>query len=396
MHPAAHARTALVGATVITAPDAVAIRDGIVLIEDGRITAVGPRSQIAVPAGAEIVHAEGTTITAAFWNTHVHFLDPRWEGALAGPAEPLAAGVRDMLTRWGFAHVVDTGSPLNQTMALRRRIEAGELRGPTIRAAGATYIAVGGQPTYVAFKLPELATPEAARTAITAQLDAGSDIIKLMTASVVAHPPPPVMPVAVVRAVTDTAHARGVLVYAHPTTLGGVLAARDGGVDILAHTAPATGPWSAAEASSLVAAGMSLVPTLSLWRAELEHEVPELAERFENTAVDQVRAFAAAGGVLLFGTDVGYRPEYDPTSEHRLLARAGLTFAARLTMLTTAPAQRFHAAHTGRITAGMDADIVVLDGDPTTDPDAFARVRCTFRRGAPIFETAAGACSGTR
>jgi imidazolonepropionase-like amidohydrolase len=117
-----------------------------------------------------------------------------------------------------------------------------------------------------------------------------------------------------------------------------------------------------------------------------------MIDRWEADAIQQVHAFAAAGGVLLFGTDVGYRPEYDPTPEHRLLARAGLAFAARLAMLTTAPARRFGDAHTGTVAPGMDADLVVLDGDPTSDPAAFARVRCTLRRGDVIYARAPAAC----
>jgi imidazolonepropionase-like amidohydrolase len=247
---------------------------------------------------------------------------------------------------------------------------------------------VGGQPVYISVPLPTLGTPAEATAAVEATLGAGADAIKLMTASVVAAPPSPVMPVAVVRAAVTAAHARHALVYAHPTNRAGVAAARDGGVDILAHTAPEDGPWSADDAQALVRARLSLVPTLSLWRLEIAK--PAIATRFEDAAVEQVRVFAAAGGTLLFGTDTGYRPEHDPTAEHALLARAGLSFAARLTMLTTAPAARFGAATTGRLAPGLDADLVVLDGDPTTDSGAFARVRCTLRHGAVLH--AAGAC----
>ena len=169
------------------------------------------------------------------------------------------------------------------------------------------------------------------------------------------------------RAATATAHARGALVVAHPTNRAGVEAARDGGVDILAHTAPAGGPWSDADARALVAAHLSLIPTLSLWRLGIERDNRALADRFEAVAIDQVRVFAAAGGVLLFGTDTGYRPDYDPTAEHQLLARAGLSFPARLAMLTTAPATRFGAARTGRLAPGLDANLVILDGDPRVE-----------------------------
>jgi imidazolonepropionase-like amidohydrolase len=120
-----------------------------------------------------------------------------------------------------------------------------------------------------------------------------------------------------------------------------------------------------------------------------------VATRYEDDAIEQVRVFAAAGGTLLFGTDVGYRREYDTTPEHELLARAGLPFAAHLAMLTTAPAARFHAGKpttSGRLAPGMDADVVVLEGDPRRDARAFANVRCTVRRGETIYAASPGAC----
>ena len=388
-------KRAYVGGTILPAPDAPAIPDGVLVVEGDRILAVGSRSEVTVPEGATVIDCHGATVAAAFWNAHVHFLEPRWENAASAPAKGLEEGLQAMLSRWGFAHAFDLGSRFADTSAIRRRVEGGEVRGPAIETAGSVYVAEGGQPIYVKFKLPELKTPEQARAAITAELDRGSDAIKLMTASVVAHPPPPVMPVPVIRAATDVAHARGALVFAHPTNRAGVLAARDGGVDILAHTAPGGGPWSDEDARSLVAAGMSLIPTISLWRREIEPLSKEVATRYEDDALEQVRVFAAAGGTLLFGTDVGYRREYDTTPEHELLARAGLPFAARLAMLTTAPAARFHAGKptmTGRLAPGMDADVVVLEGDPRQDARAFANVRCTVRRGETIYAASPGAC----
>jgi imidazolonepropionase-like amidohydrolase len=384
----AHAYRAYVGATLIASPGSPPIADAAILLDGARIAALGPRAEVALPPGTEIIDASGATITAAFWNTHVHLMEPALQGASTAPAVQLGEGLHQLATRWGFAHVVDTGSDLSNSAALRRRLAAGELRGPSLRLAGMGGVPVGGQPVYIPFPLPTLGTPAEGTAAVQALLDGGADAIKLMTASVVANPPSPVMPVPVVRAVTTAAHARGALVIAHPTNLAGVLAARDGGVDILAHTAPQDGPWTAEQASSLVRAGMSLTPTLSLWRLEIP--VAKIADRFEAAAIDQVRSFAAAGGTLLFGTDVGYRPEHDPTAEHQLLARAGLSFAARLAMLTTAPAARFGAADRGRLAVGLAADLVVLEGDPARDPAVFARARCTVRDGIVIH--AAGAC----
>ncbi len=85
-----------------------------------------------------------------------------------------------------------------------------------------------------------------------------------------------------------------------------------------------------------------------------------------------------------------YRLRRSPAARRPDLVRVGLSFGARLAMLTTGPAARFGASSTGRLAPGLDADLVVLDGDPAADPTAFARVRCTLRRGVVVY--AAGAC----
>jgi imidazolonepropionase-like amidohydrolase len=101
----------------------------------------------------------------------------------------------------------------------------------------------------------------------------------------------------------------------------------------------------------------------------------------------QVRAFADLGGHILFGTDVGYMTDYDPTDEYVYLQRAGLSYAQILATLTTTPAQRFGlAARNGRLAAGFDADIAVVEGEPERDIRALARVRYTLRSGRVIFE----------
>lgn len=375
---------AFMGGTVLPAPDAEPLRDATVLECGGVLRAVGPAAEVAIPPGAEVVQAGGGTLAAGFWNAHIHLTGPAFAGAATRPAAALSAALAALGPRWGFVHLVDTGSDPFNSAALKARLRSGEVRGPSLHLAYGPLVAVGGQPRYVPVPLPQLATSEDARREVAFGFDTGADAIKLMTVSVVAHPPPPVMPVEVVRAVTAAAHARGKPVLAHPTTFAGLEAARLGGVDVLAHTAPESGPWTEAQARALVAAGMSLIPTLSLWRLELA-QVPGLAARWEADAVEQVRAFRAAGGTLLFGTDAGYRPEYDPAPELALLRQAGLDWRATLAMLTTAPAARFgEAAHTGRLAPGLDADLVLLGGDATADATAFTRVLLAVRQGVVL------------
>jgi imidazolonepropionase-like amidohydrolase len=132
--------------------------------------------------------------------------------------------------------------------------------------------------------------------------------------------------------------------------------------------------------------GMALVPTLKLWPSELKRVglSPEVIERVLGIGVAQTRAFAELGGQLLFGTDVGYLTDYDPTDDFVYLQRAGLTTMQILAMLTTAPADRFGRSGTGRLGPGLAADLVVLDGDPAQDVRVFAKVRLTMRDGRTI------------
>ncbi len=65
-------------------------------------------------------------------------------------------------------------------------------------------------------------------------------------------------------------------------------------------------------------------------------------------AQQQVHHFSAAGGNLLFGTDVGYITDYSTRDEYSLLTGAGLNFRQILTMLTTAPAKQFGLTFTDR------------------------------------------------
>ena len=383
---------AVVGARIYTSPAEEAIPNGAVVITDGVITAVGPRDRIRVPIGATIVDGTGLTVTAGFWNTHVHFMEGRWQSADSRPAAELTEGLRAMLTRWGVVRVVDTGSLLGNTLALRRRIESGEIPGPQITIAGGGFVPVGGSPYYVLpARLPELADAGRAATVVERLLEnSGVDAVKLFTGSWATRESIIVMPVDVVRAAVEAAHRRGKQVLSHPSNTAGALAALDGGVDVLAHTFP-TGPdWDRSLPRRMREANMGLIPTLKLWSWELGRLglPPAVVERVQGNALAQVSAFVEAGGQLLFGTDVGYMTDYDPTDEYLLLQRAGLGFPAILAALTTAPARRFGAeTGAGLLAVGSPAELVVLGGDPATDIRALANVQYTVRRGRVIYGT---------
>jgi len=382
---------ALVGASIYPAPGAPVISNGIVIVRDGVIAAVGTRDDVSVRANADVLDCSGLSLTSGFWNSHVHFTP--WRLAVAGwlPSFVSAGEIRAMLMRYGFVHVLDTGSLPGNTVRLRARIAQGRLVGPDIRIAAGSFVGPGGSPYYLwPLRLPELKTPAEAREKVLRTLDAGADGIKLFTGGLAAPDSVVVMDTEVVRAATTAAHERGAFVVAHPSNSTGARAAIEGGVDILAHTFPfeREGPWDRLLLPRMKQAGMALIPTIKLWEYELRRAGRDRAEieRWVQVAQDQVRSFAALGGPILFGTDVGYMREYDPTAEYVYLAGAGLSFAQILATLTTAPAERFKAAsRTGRIAVGMDADLVVFDGDPRADIRSLAQVRHVLHRGRLVY-----------
>lgn len=389
---AASQELAIVGGTVIASPGTEPIEDAVVVIEGGRIAAVGSRLEVPVPEGAEILDASGATILAGFWNAHVHFADPGWLGADTLPADRLGERLEAMLNRWGFTRVVDTGSFLANTLALRRRIYSGELPGPAILTAGVPFVPPGGTPFYLRpLALPEIESAAAAADSAQARLAAGADLIKVFAGSPVERGAPAVlMPVETLAALVRTAHAAGGLVAAHPTSREGAARAAEAGVDLLLHTTPDEGgEWDPAFARVLVERGVALAPTLDLWRWVLERVdlPPEESERFQATAIGQLAVFGAAGGRIVFGTDVGFTDAFDPTAEYRGMERAGLGFDAILAALTTAPAALFgFEEETGRIESGMTADLVMVEGDPREDIGALARVKATIVGGRVVFE----------
>jgi len=356
-----------------------------------------------VPPAATIVDCAGGTVLAGFSNSHVHFAPTLFGDAASRPAPELADALRAMLTSRGVVHAVDTGSFITNTLALRRRIESGEIPGPSIITAGTGFVPVGGSPYYLLpFRLPELTDGSRAAQLVGDELDRGADIVKLFTGSWAARDSIVVMPVELVRAATDIAHRRGKLVFAHPSNSAGARAAIEGGVDILAHTFPTEldrQPWDTALPGMMRERRMSLVPTLKLFPSEIRRAgLPEsVVEAVLGRAQAQLHAFAELGGDVLFGTDVGYLSDYDPTDEYVYMQRAGLTYAQILLALTTAPAARFgRAGQTGRLAPGLDGDVVVVDGDPATDIRALGRVRLTLRRGQAIYEAKRGAATAAK
>ncbi len=368
---------------VYPSPDASPLMNATILIQGGKIAAIG--RNVAVPKGTSVLHCDGCTVCAGFWNTHVHFMEPKWTGAAKLPATQLARQLREMLTKSGFTTVVDTGSDPGNTIALRQRIESGEVPGPRIYTAGLPLFPPDALPYYLRdlppdflSRLPQPKTPVAAVEAVERNIAMGTDIVKLFTGSIVSPEHVVPMPAPLARAAVEAGHSHRQLVFTHATNLAGVEVAMSAGVDVIAHAPESTRGFDDPFLRQLVKNHTTMIPTLMLFSRDSDI----------GAIRDVVRRFRALGGQLMFGTDTGFLTDYDIQEEYRQLSLCGFSFRDILAMLTTAPATRFGVQYQkGQIKAGMDGDLTILAGDPAaTGPSSMTEVKFTIRQGRVIYE----------
>jgi imidazolonepropionase-like amidohydrolase len=375
-------------ARIYVSPSDPPIDDGTVLVRDGVIAAVG--SQISVPPDARIISCDHCIVTAGFWNTHVHFTEPKWNMAQWKSPATLNPQLADMFLSRGFTTVIDLGSNPADTFSIRRRIEKGELTGPYIYTAGTALYPPHGVPYYIRETapgwmvrlMPQPDSPEEAQGIVRRNLNSGADVTKLFTGSWVAHGHVLPMPLDIASAAVTTSHLNGRIVFAHPSNLAGTQVAIQSGVDVLAHVPDDTRGITQDLWTTMVRKNMAMSPTLKMFTTTVTSDPHYMDPMYE-----EVRTFHGLGGTLLFGTDVGYMTDYSTEGEFVALGRSGLDWRDVLAMLTTNPAARMGVQdRKGTVTVGKLGDLVILNADPAADLTNYSRVQAVLRSGAVVWQ----------
>ena len=306
----------------------------------------------------------------------VDFAGPAWE---APPAEEelrgdwfLLPGVVDhhvhiglsdprAVLRGGVTSVRDLAWPPEDIFPLADISQATDFDGPTIAAAGPMITARGGYPTRSGWAPPgtglEVAGPEQAAAAVARIAEQDPAVIKVALNAEAG----PTLTDAELVAVCEAAHERGLAVTAHVQGSGQTDRAVGAGVDELAHC-----PWTERLSDELVASlarTAAVVGTLDIHAGD-----PSVL----GIAIDNLRRFAAAGGRVRYGTDLGNGP-IPPgihVGEVRHLAEAGLDAAGILRAMTLSPLHE-----------GAEADVIGVAGDPFEDLGALERIRLVVRTG---------------
>ncbi|WP_329236707.1 amidohydrolase family protein [Streptomyces sp. NBC_00111] len=211
-------------------------------------------------------------------------------------------------------------------------------------------------------------TPQEARRFVERRVADGADYIKIVTEAA----PPEGMDQATVNAIVEVAHEHGLLVVAHSITTGAFHVAVEAGVDISTH-APLDAVLDDDTVQRMRDTGMVSSPTLTMMRG-IAGTRAAAGLRYEY-ARDTVTKFHEAGIRLLVGTDANSAPGVPFAPEHGeslhdelgLMVAAGLTPVEALRGATTLTAQTFGLDDRGVIEPGRRADLLLVDGDPTTD-----------------------------
>jgi imidazolonepropionase-like amidohydrolase len=370
------------------------VTPGLVVVIDGKITAVG--SNATVPAGAQVHELGDATLLPGFMDAHTHITGQ--------PGEDWRQDVIDRMQRTipertldalpyaratlmaGFTTVRNLGSEDYLDVGLRNGIRRGKAVGPRIIAATSGLGTTGGHcDGGNSWRKGLLAQesgqgvadgPEAFRLMVREHIKYGADLIKVCaTGGVLSRNDDvdsPQLTQAEMDAIVDEAHARKRKVAAHAHGAEGAKRALRAGVDSIEH-----GSFLDDEALELMKKkGTYYVPTaLALKGVRERFEkgllAPEQIPKFkaaEAAAKQTLRKAVTRGVRIAFGTDAGVFAHGKNAGEFALLVEAGLAPADALRAATTVNAELLGLTdRLGTLEAGKLADVVAVPGDPLQD-----------------------------
>lgn len=252
--------TAIAGGTIIDGNGGPPILDGVVLVRGTQITAVGPRSRVAVPRGARFIDATGKFVTPGFIDANVHvsiysglenfarYQDRFADVALEAAQLHLKVGVTTVRDSYGMV------APLK---AIRDAINRGEAIGPRLLFAGNIVgwggpwsFSFSGRPPENLSLLQEQMNdaitrgggedlvnmePDSLRAAINRYLDLGVDFLKFGGTSHFGFPVFIGFSERAQQVMVDAVHARGLVAETHSTTPEGLRISLLAGVDLVQH-----------------------------------------------------------------------------------------------------------------------------------------------------------------
>ncbi|GAB3545456.1 imidazolonepropionase-like amidohydrolase [Actinopolyspora lacussalsi] len=380
------------------------IEDGAVLVDEGTITAVGPRTELAESAiEAERYDFPGHTLLPGLINAHVHLSFDAGEEPintlLATEDHELLDGMaeraRDSLDA-GTTTVRDLGDRNGAAIRIRDAVARSEIAGPRVLAAGPPLTVREGHCWFLGGEVER--EEDSLRRAVTHRAELGADVVKVMASGGQITPKSPAMwqsqfDAAELRVIVDESRRHGLPVAAHAHGSDAIEGAVSAGVSTIEHCTW-LGPDGLDEREPVIREmrqrGISVCAGQSRnWHRLADKVGAERAQRFQR----RLRTLDEAGVDVIIGTDAGLRDSVfdDFAGALGLYEHLGFGNERILRMATSEAAIALGIGErTGRVATGLAADLVVVRGDPLTRLGDLGEVALTVANGRPHHPSASG------
>lgn len=394
-----------------------------VLIEDGRITRIGGAETVAPPPEAEVVDGTGKYLMPGWIDAHIHLIGAgQWRGLDNPPGVAIdfeaALSALHGFLYVGVTSVYDAGNNPDLIFEMRRRERSGDIVSPRIYASGH---ALSWPGSWMAGSFHGIGVPDWPDTkkVLDAQIAQQPDIQKLVIERFGMGPNPvaPSLPEDVMAKMIAYLKNQGVRTSVHATKEDAALAAVEGGIDVLAHpvtTARVNPSFTALLAERRVPVATTLAVFDEIVRfgedpTVIDTPLNQFVMGAEEVAARQakgpplyasmgwttwfkalapylnenVRNLYDAGGVVVVATDRSNGPLY--FRELELLAELGIP-AADIVRMGTLHGALFLGQEDdlGTVAAGKQADLVLLEADPSADIRNAATVSAVIKNGVII------------
>jgi imidazolonepropionase-like amidohydrolase len=379
---------AFIGARIIAHPTLEPIAQGVLLVRDGRVDAVGTKDQVTIPGGAEIVDLGNKVIIPGLISGHVHISDVNGMRAREY-TDANTLRQLNLFARYGFTSVLSLGGEKEPAFRMRDEQEVASLNRARIYVSGDVITAT---------------TPEEARAEVTRIAQLRPDWIKFRVDDNLGSGKK--MAPEVYKALIEEAHAKGLRVAAHIFYLEDAKAVLQAGADLIAHSVRDREidqefidlmkerntpycPTLTREISTFIyeskppffddpffqrEADQEVVAHLTDSKTQAQYRTSRTAAGYKaglEVARKNLKKAADAGLLILMGTDSGPFPErfegYFEHLEMEMMVEAGMSPKAVLISATSDAARVIRNEDIGTLKRRAWADFVVLDRDPLED-----------------------------
>ena len=385
------------GVTLVDGLGDEPVHDAAVVVEDDRITWVGPSRHAPAPGDGLVVEGAGFSLLPGLINCHAHLCN---DGAadlyaqVVNDSVPIATirAVRNarLALRAGVTTVRDCGAASQIALEISKAVDQGLIEGPRVRAAGRVVTMTGGHGHFIG---READGPDEVRKAVRAEIKGGAHFIKVMATGGVltpgVDPSQTTFQPEELRAAVEEAHKAGRPIASHAIGNRGIKNALQAGIDSVEH-----GFYLDDEAINLALKNDSyMVPTLiavdQIVNNGRQRGIPEwVVRKAEAESGHHRESFALAvrsGMRIAAGTDAGtpFNPHGDLALELARMVEFGLSSMQAITAATMSAAQLLRIDNlVGSIEVGKQADLLLVPGDPTSDISVMQRPTFVMKGGA--------------